>query len=175
MTAVITDEKIPNNVNLAGDRRLQRALEEWQPHFLSWWQDMGPVGFQAKDVYLRTAVSVEADGWAHFDYVKMPDYRWGIFLEPKQALNIGSVGLKLALIALGERDLYVNPFPKCKAWDTCAPEAILHAAGGRLTDTLGDPVRYDQTDLSRPRGLVASNGHVHAASLARLASLFPRR
>ncbi len=84
MTAVITDEKIPNNVNLAGDRRLQRALEEWQPHFLSWWQDMGPVGFQSKDIYLRTAVSVEADGWAHFDYVKMPDYRWGIFLEPKQ-------------------------------------------------------------------------------------------
>ncbi|MBP8807424.1 MAG: benzoyl-CoA 2,3-epoxidase subunit BoxB [Kofleriaceae bacterium] len=84
MTAVITDEKIPNNVNLAGDRRLQRALEEWQPHFLSWWQDMGPVGFQTKDIYLRTAVSVESDGWAHFDYVKMPDYRWGIFLEPKQ-------------------------------------------------------------------------------------------
>ncbi|MBK9032697.1 MAG: benzoyl-CoA 2,3-epoxidase subunit BoxB [Myxococcales bacterium] len=84
MTAVVTDEKIPNNVNLAGDRRLQRALEEWQPHFLSWWQDMGPVGFQAQDVYLRTAVSVAADGWANFDYVKMPDYRWGIFLEPKQ-------------------------------------------------------------------------------------------
>ena len=92
MTAVITDEKIPNNVNLAGDRRLQRALEEWQPHFLSWWQDMGPVGFQAKDVYLRTAVSVEADGWAHFDYVKMPDYRWGIFLEPKQAGRVHGFG-----------------------------------------------------------------------------------
>ncbi|MBK9032867.1 MAG: 3'(2'),5'-bisphosphate nucleotidase CysQ [Myxococcales bacterium] len=89
-------------------------------------------------------------------------------------LNIGSVGLKLALIALGERDLYVNPFPKCKAWDTCAPEAILVAAGGVLTDTAGDPVRYDQLDLSRPHGLVASNGHVHAASLARLARLFPR-
>ncbi|MEZ4402788.1 MAG: inositol monophosphatase family protein [Kofleriaceae bacterium] len=90
-------------------------------------------------------------------------------------LNIGSVGLKLALIALGERDLYVNPFPKCKAWDTCAPEAILVAAGGQLTDTVGDPVRYDEPDLARPRGLVASNGHVHAASLARLADLFPRR
>jgi benzoyl-CoA 2,3-dioxygenase component B len=92
MTAVITDEKIPNNVNLAGDRRLQRALEEWQPHFLSWWQDMGPVGFQTKDIYLRTAVSVESDGWAHFDYVKMPDYRWGIFLEPKQEGRIHGFG-----------------------------------------------------------------------------------
>src|SRR5205823_6081879 len=80
----ITDDKIPNNVNLSGDRRLQRALEAWQPHFIDWWKQMGPVGWQERDVYLRTAVSVETDGWAHFDYVKMPDYRWGIFLEPRQ-------------------------------------------------------------------------------------------
>ncbi len=78
----ISDERIPNNVDLSGDRRLQRALEKWQPHFIDWWKDMGPEGFQADDVYLRTAISVEKGGWAHFDYVKMPDYRWGIFLEP---------------------------------------------------------------------------------------------
>src|SRR6195256_4951081 len=84
MTAVLTDEKIPNNVNLSSDKRLQRALEAWQPQFIDWWKQMGPVGWQERDVYLRTAVSVETDGWAHFDYVKMPDYRWGIFLEPKQ-------------------------------------------------------------------------------------------
>src|SRR4051812_40143368 len=78
----LSDEKIPNNVNLSSDRRLQRALEQWQPSFLKWWQDVGPAGFQSDDVYLRTAISVQADGWAHFDYVKMPDYRWGIFLVP---------------------------------------------------------------------------------------------
>jgi benzoyl-CoA 2,3-epoxidase subunit B len=82
--SLVSDEKIPNNVNLSGDRRLQRALEAWQPSFLSWWKEMGPLGFQSKDIFLRTAISVETDGWAHFDYVKMPDYRWGIFLEPKQ-------------------------------------------------------------------------------------------
>src|ERR687897_1962263 len=43
---------------------------------------MGPQGFQQKDVYLPTAISVEPDGWANFDFVKMPDYRWGIFLKP---------------------------------------------------------------------------------------------
>ena len=43
---------------------------------------MGPDQFQESDVYLRTAISVETDGWAHFDYVRMPEYRWGIFLEP---------------------------------------------------------------------------------------------
>lgn len=75
-------ERIPNNVNLSGDKRLQRALEKWLPNYLDWWREMGPEGFQDKEVYLRTATSVEADGWAHFDYVKMPDYRWGIFLKP---------------------------------------------------------------------------------------------
>ncbi len=74
-------EKIPNNVDLASDKTLQRALEHWQPGFLDWWKDMGPEGSPNYDVYLRTAVSVEPGGWAHFGYVKMPDYRWGIFLN----------------------------------------------------------------------------------------------
>ncbi len=82
-------EKIPNNVNLSQDKKLQRALEAWQPSFLSWWREMGPEGFQEDDIYLRTAVSVEAGGWAHFDYVKMPDYRWGIFLAPSTERSIG--------------------------------------------------------------------------------------
>ena len=84
--------KIPNNVDLASDRRLQRALEDWQPKFLEWWMDMGPEGFQANDVYLRTATSVDAQGWAQFGYVKMPEYRWGIFLaepEPDRKINFG--------------------------------------------------------------------------------------
>jgi benzoyl-CoA 2,3-epoxidase subunit B len=76
----ISDEKIPNNVNLSEDKKLQRALEQWQPNFIQWWLDMGPSGFQADNVYLRTAISANTDGWAHFDYVKMPEYRWGIFL-----------------------------------------------------------------------------------------------
>src|ERR687886_250997 len=75
-------ERIPNNVNLSEDKRLLRALEQWLPNYLDWWREMGPDGFQEKDVYLRTAISVEPDGWANFDYVKMPDYRWGIFLKP---------------------------------------------------------------------------------------------
>ena len=78
-------DRIPNNVNLAEDKKLQRALEKWLPNFLNWWQEMGPDGFQQKEVYLRTAISVEPDGWANFDFVKMPDYRWGIFLKPAAA------------------------------------------------------------------------------------------
>jgi len=77
-------EQIPNNVNLSEDKKLQRALEKWLPNYLDWWQQMGPDGFQQKEVYLRTAISVEPDGWANFDFVKMPDYRWGIFLKPAE-------------------------------------------------------------------------------------------
>jgi benzoyl-CoA 2,3-dioxygenase component B len=83
-------DRIPNNIDLADDPRLQRALEKWLPNYLSWWREMGPDGFQEKDIYLRTAISVEPSGWAHFDYVKMPEYRWGIFLTPPEAeMKIG--------------------------------------------------------------------------------------
>ena len=83
MSKIDYDTKIPNNVELSSDKRLQRALEAWQPNYIEWWKTAGPTDFNTKDIYLRTAVSVEKDGWAHFEYVKMPDYRWGIFLEPR--------------------------------------------------------------------------------------------
>ena len=84
-------ERIPNNVDLAGDRRLQRALESWQPKFLEWWRTLGPA-LPTKDVYLRTAIAVGRDGWAHFDHVPMEEYRWGIFLaeqDPDRTISFG--------------------------------------------------------------------------------------
>jgi len=77
-------EKIPNNVSLSQNKQLVRALERWQPNYLKWWKDAGPADFQEDQIYLRTAISVDAAGWAQFDYVKMPDYRWGIFLAPPE-------------------------------------------------------------------------------------------
>ena len=73
---------IPNNVELDKDVRVQRALEKWHPGYINWWLDMGPEGFQQSLVYLRTAVSVDPKGWAKFDYVRMPEYKWGILLAP---------------------------------------------------------------------------------------------
>ena len=81
--AVDYDTIIPNNVGLSSDRRVLKALERWHPGYIKWWGDLGPVGFQESSVYLRTAISVDPKGWAKFDYVKMPEYRWGILLAPQ--------------------------------------------------------------------------------------------
>ncbi len=78
------DELIPNNVDLANDARLKKALERWQPKYLDWWNEAGPEETRDMDVYLRTAVGVDPKGWARFGHVKMPDYRWGILLAPKE-------------------------------------------------------------------------------------------
>jgi benzoyl-CoA 2,3-dioxygenase component B len=84
MSSIDLQALIPNNVNLADNRQLQRALEKWQPAFLNWWDEMGPSDFKAHNVYLRTAVGVDAQGWASYGYTPMPEYRWGIFLADKE-------------------------------------------------------------------------------------------
>ncbi|MGH3316462.1 MAG: benzoyl-CoA 2,3-epoxidase subunit BoxB [Nocardioidaceae bacterium] len=84
-------ERIPNNVDLAEDRRLQRALERWQPKFIDWWKNLGPQ-VPTKEVYLRTAVAIDRDGWAVYDFVPMEEYRWGIFLaetDPDRDITFG--------------------------------------------------------------------------------------
>ncbi|WP_417626046.1 benzoyl-CoA 2,3-epoxidase subunit BoxB [Pararhodobacter aggregans] len=77
------DTQIPNNVGLSNDKRVLKALEKWHPGYINWWNDLIPQNFQKSMVYLRTAVSVDPKGWAKFDYVKMPEYRWGILLAPQ--------------------------------------------------------------------------------------------
>ncbi|MGH7045871.1 MAG: benzoyl-CoA 2,3-epoxidase subunit BoxB [Stellaceae bacterium] len=81
--AIDYQRQIPNNVGLADNRALQRALAHWQPRFLDWWCEMGPSGSHDYEVYLRTATAVDAAGWAEYGRVRMPDYRWGIFLADR--------------------------------------------------------------------------------------------
>ncbi len=82
----------------------------------------------------------------------------------------GSVGLKIGLIARGEADVYLEPGPYTKLWDSCAPEAILRAAGGEFTTILGQPLIYGENrlpkalvkdQLANTHGLLASNGFCH--------------
>ena len=89
-------------------------------------------------------------------------------------MNIGSVGLKLGVIAAGDRDLYVNAAGRTKLWDSCGPQVVLEEAGGRLTDLHGEPLRYDVEETQNRAGLLASNGRVHDAVVTKLAPMFPR-
>ncbi|MEM7442186.1 MAG: benzoyl-CoA 2,3-epoxidase subunit BoxB [Pseudomonadota bacterium] len=124
-------DRIPNNVDLGNNRSLQRALEHWQPKFLTWWQDLGPESFQAADVYLRTATSVDAKGWATYGKVKMPDYRWGIFLAERTADR-----------TIGFGDFYGQP-----AWDQVPGD--FRSTLRRLIVTQGDtePASVEQQRL----------------------------
>jgi benzoyl-CoA 2,3-epoxidase subunit B len=106
MAAINYDDRIPNNVELSTNKTLQRALEHWQPRFLDWWKELGPAVYQNSDVYLRTATSVDQQGWATFGMVKMPEYRWGIFLadqKPDRTIGFGdNIGAPAWQVVPGE-------------------------------------------------------------------------
>ena len=84
----------------------------------------------------------------------------------------GSAGIKAVRVATGEADLYVHPARAGMRWDTCAPEAILAAAGGRMTDLQGNPFVYNRTDLYNRHGILATNGAAHDRILERVAEVF---
>lgn len=83
----------------------------------------------------------------------------------------GSVGVKVSRIATGEADLYLHGSGGAKLWDICAPEAILHAAGGQFTDLSGAAHNYRNPDLVVRKGIAASNKKLHTSALAAAAGL----
>jgi 3'(2'), 5'-bisphosphate nucleotidase len=89
----------------------------------------------------------------------------------RDELNVGSIGLKIGLVSEASRDLYVYTGGRTKIWDTCGPQAVLEAAGGRMTDIDGKPLIYDRPDLHNRRGIVASNGPLHDFVIETLAPL----
>jgi 3'(2'), 5'-bisphosphate nucleotidase len=94
-------------------------------------------------------------------------------LAPQETLQVGSVGYKVGKIVADEADLYVATTSAISLWDTCAPEAILHGAGGRFLDLDGQPLDYGGPHLNHRRGLLATNGASAEDVVARLAGLFP--
>ena len=83
-------------------------------------------------------------------------------------LPLGSVGLKVARIADATADIYISVSGQTREWDACAPEAILRAAGGKMTDICGAPLLYNKESTTTPRGLLATNGLLHDACLGAL-------
>jgi 3'(2'), 5'-bisphosphate nucleotidase len=84
--------------------------------------------------------------------------------------RIGSVGIKVGLLVAQQADIYLEPSGMTKAWDSCAPEAILRAAGGRMTDLVGTPLRYSPRDVQNRQGLVATNGACHDIVISAIGS-----
>ena len=73
-----------------------------------------------------------------------------------KAERVGSVGLKVGLVARAACDLYLATTIS-KEWDLCAPHALLLEAGGELTNLCGEPLVYNKRDVTECTGLIASN------------------
>lgn len=109
--------------------------------------------------------------------VSSRSHRKQIVDKIRQALRItsesvtGSVGLKVGHIVRQLADVYIHPSPGCKEWDLCAPEAVLRAAGGEITDCWGNRLRYNRRDVRAHNGLIASNGRIHDQIVAKVVEI----
>ncbi|XP_030051873.1 3'(2'),5'-bisphosphate nucleotidase 1 [Microcaecilia unicolor] len=65
-------------------------------------------------------------------------------MNPDKVVRVGGAGNKIIQLIEGQASAYVFASPGCKKWDTCAPEAILHAVGGKLTDIHGNIFQYNK-------------------------------
>jgi 3'(2'), 5'-bisphosphate nucleotidase len=126
---------------------------------------MGAFLYEAEE---RVPITVsDTDKSNRMVLVSSRSHRQQIVDRMRSALRItservsGSVGLKVGLITRQLSDLYLHPSPGCKEWDLCAPHALLEAAGGKMTDCWGEPIRYNKRDVRAHNGLVASNGTIH--------------
>lgn len=81
--------------------------------------------------------------------------RMKTLLNVSEVIKRGSVGLKCAAIAQGDAELYLHPSPKSSRWDSCAPEAVLRAAGGRFTNIHGERYCYNSSEIKNLDGLFA--------------------
>lgn len=77
------------------------------------------------------------------------------FLADHKVAELRSAGssLKICLVAAGEADLYPR-FSRTMEWDIAAGDAVLRAAGGRLTDVEGKPMVYGKAGFENPDFLV---------------------
>ncbi len=92
-------------------------------------------------------------------------------LAPAKVIEKYSAGVKLALVARGEADIYVNTYHAFHDWDSCAGQILVEEAGGKVTGLAGQTLRYGLPGAWQRQGLLATNGRLHEAALARLRGL----
>jgi 3'(2'), 5'-bisphosphate nucleotidase len=91
--------------------------------------------------------------------------------SPGVVLETYSAGLKMAIVARGEGDLYANNYPAFHDWDICAGHILVEEAGGKLTDFSGNPVLYGAPGFKQTKGMLSTNGHLHSAALSKTTGL----
>jgi len=85
--------------------------------------------------------------------------------------RIGSAAYKICKVAEGEYDAYFVIKSRMSEWDDCAAGLILTEAGGLLSDIFGNPLLYNQENISRTKGILASNKNLHKNLLGRIAPI----
>jgi 3'(2'), 5'-bisphosphate nucleotidase len=89
-------------------------------------------------------------------------------IAARQVVPMGSAGLKGALVAEGNVDAYVAVGVSGKHWDACAMDALVSAAGGKVSDLRGVPLDYRSEELELSHGLLAANPKLHESMRQRL-------
>jgi 3'(2'), 5'-bisphosphate nucleotidase len=118
--------------------------------------------FVTKTESLSDAVLVQS-------HAKKGETPWPVAaLKPKRVIETYSAGVKLAMVARGEADLYVNTYANFSDWDICAGDLLVTEAGGTVTEIAGSPIRYGTPGNAQTGGLLATNGRLHAAAVAGL-------
>jgi 3'(2'), 5'-bisphosphate nucleotidase len=96
--------------------------------------------------------------------------RWAAALQSARVVESYSAGIKLALVARGEADVYLNTYEAFHDWDICAGHILVTEAGGRVTGTDGTALQYGVEGAWQRHGLLATNGLLHDAALAVIAA-----
>jgi 3'(2'), 5'-bisphosphate nucleotidase len=97
--------------------------------------------------------------------------RWVQALKPSRVIESHSAGIKLALVARGEADVYLNTYAEFHDWDIAAGHILVAEAGGVVTGSGGETLRYGTQGAWQRHGLLASNGAIHDEAVRRIAGL----
>jgi 3'(2'), 5'-bisphosphate nucleotidase len=118
--------------------------------------------FVTKTSQLTDAVLVQS-------HAKKGETPWPVAaLKPRKIVETYSAGVKMAMVARGEVDLYVNIYPNFRDWDICAGDILVTEAGGAASEIAGTPLSYGKLGYSQTGGLLASNGLLYASAVAAL-------
>jgi len=92
-------------------------------------------------------------------------------IQPGRVVETYSAGIKLAMVARGDVEMYVNNYPNFHDWDIAAGDILVTEAGGKVTGLHGEPLKYGQPGAKQRFGLLGTNGKVHDAVIKKLESL----